>query len=106
MIVVKLASQDDPGRLRLHMLRELERRGVRVFSPADVIEKVMDRYALNMALARAGFPLPHTVSFEVLFGLASSGLALGRSVVKPVYTSREGACSWPSPAPARRELGR
>jgi tetrahydromethanopterin:alpha-L-glutamate ligase len=89
IVVKKLAPQDSPvARLRLHMLRSLEDRGVRVFSPADVIEGAMDRYGMNQRLAGAGLPLPSTLSFEGLSGLRASVDELGDAVVKPVYTSK------------------
>jgi ribosomal protein S6--L-glutamate ligase len=89
IIVKKLASQSDPSaRLRLHLLRALERRGVRIFSRPDVIESAMDRYWMNSLLACAGLPLPHTISFETREGLRLSAEELGDAVVKPVYTSK------------------
>jgi ribosomal protein S6--L-glutamate ligase len=89
IVVKKLAPQNDPAaRLRLHLLRDLERRGVRVFSRPDVVERVMDRYAMNMAMARSGLPLPRTFSLETHGGLTAALSILGKAVVKPVYTSK------------------
>jgi ribosomal protein S6--L-glutamate ligase len=89
IIVKKLAPQDSPvARLRLHMLRALEQRGVRIFSPADVIEGAMDRYGMNARLAAADLPLPETIAFEGADGLRCAIEALGDAVVKPVYTSK------------------
>ncbi len=89
IVVKKLAPQEDPSaRLRLHMLRDLERAGVRMFSPPAVIERVMDRYAMNMALVEAGLPLPRTYSIEGAAALNAAVSALGKAVVKPVYTSK------------------
>jgi ribosomal protein S6--L-glutamate ligase len=89
IVVKKLAPQDSAAaRLRLHMLRTLERQGVRVFSPPDVVEEAMDRYWMNSRLAAAGLPLPHTISFETREGLKSAVTQLGDVVVKPVYTSK------------------
>jgi tetrahydromethanopterin:alpha-L-glutamate ligase len=89
IVVKKLAPQDSSvARLRLHMLRSLEEQGVRVFSPADVIEAAMDRYGMNRRLAAAGLSLPATISFEGLSSLRACVDELGDAVVKPVYTSK------------------
>ncbi|HEY7268503.1 MAG TPA: ATP-grasp family protein [Dehalococcoidia bacterium] len=89
LVVKKLAAQDDPtARLRLHLLRALERGGVRVFSTPAVIDRVMDRYSMNMRLLEAGLPLPVTYSVESANALEAACVALGRAVVKPVYTSK------------------
>jgi ribosomal protein S6--L-glutamate ligase len=89
IVVKKLASQEDPAaRLRLHLLRELEAAGVRIFSAANVIERVMDRYWMNMTMVSAGLPLPPTFSLEVPSGLMEAVNTLGTAVVKPIYTSK------------------
>jgi ribosomal protein S6--L-glutamate ligase len=89
IVVKKLASQSDPAaRLRLHMLRELESRGVRVFSPPSVIELVMDRYWMTMTLAGAGLPIPNTSSFESERAMLEAVRETPSAVIKPVYTSK------------------
>jgi tetrahydromethanopterin:alpha-L-glutamate ligase len=89
IIIKKLAPQDSPvARLRLHMMRSLEDQGVRIFSPAAVIERAMDRYGMNRELASAGLPLPDTIAFESMEGLRTAVERLGDAVVKPVYTSK------------------
>jgi ribosomal protein S6--L-glutamate ligase len=89
IIIKKLAPQDSAvARLRLHMMRSLEAQGVRIFSPAGVIERAMDRYGMNRELAAAGLPLPQTIAFETAEGLRQAIETLGEAVVKPVYTSK------------------
>jgi ribosomal protein S6--L-glutamate ligase len=89
VIIKKLAPQDSAvARLRLHMMRSLESQGVRVFSPAGVIERAMDRYGMNRELAADGLPLPQTIAFESMDGLRLAIDTLGDAVVKPVYTSK------------------
>jgi ribosomal protein S6--L-glutamate ligase len=89
VIIKKLAPQDSAvARLRLHMLRSLESQGLRIFSPADVIERAMDRYGMNRELAAASLPLPHTIAFETADELRRAVDTLGDAVVKPVYTSK------------------
>jgi len=89
IVVKKLASQDDPaGRLRLHMLRQLESGGVRVYNRPDAIDLVSDRYRMTMTLIEAGLPVPETFSFETETGLMEALRALKSGVVKPNYTSK------------------
>jgi ribosomal protein S6--L-glutamate ligase len=89
IVVKKLADQSSPwGRLRLHPLRVLEKRGVRIFSPPDVIDVAMDRYRMTVELAAAGLPVPITVSAETDAGVRDVAARMGESVVKPVYTSK------------------
>ncbi len=87
--VKKLGSQASAwSRLRLHPLRALESRGVRIFSPSEVIDRAMDRYRMTMILAGAGLPVPATVAAENGGALRAAVGVIGDSVVKPVYTSK------------------
>jgi ribosomal protein S6--L-glutamate ligase len=89
LAVKKLGDQSRAAsRLRLHALRALERQGVRVFSPADVIDVAMDRYRMTMQLAEAGLPVPATIAAATEGGLLDAVTRLGDCVVKPVYTSK------------------
>ena len=87
--VKKLGEQSSPAlRLRLHPLRALEARGVRVFSPPEMIDRAMDRMRMTMILASAGLPLPRTFGVWSDAGVDVAVAALGDTVVKPVYTSK------------------
>jgi ribosomal protein S6--L-glutamate ligase len=89
IVVKKLGDQSSPwARLRLHALRVLEGRGVRVFSRADVIDRVMDRYRMTVDLAAEGLPIPETIVTESESRVRAATARLGDSVVKPVYTSK------------------
>jgi ribosomal protein S6--L-glutamate ligase len=89
IVVKKLGNQSDAwGRLRLHPLRVLSARGVRIFSRPDVIDVAMDRYRMTVELASGGLPVPTTVSAETEAGMRAAFTELGESVVKPVYTSK------------------
>ena len=89
LAVKKLGDQSNAAsRLRLHALRALERAGVRVFSPADVIDVAMDRYRMTMRLAEAGLPIPMTVAAASEAGLHEAAKRLGDCIIKPVYTSK------------------
>src|SRR5690242_12822085 len=62
LVVKKLGrSGEAAAPSRVQLLQQLEFRGVRVFSPADGIREVNDRYQMTQRLAQAGLPLPRTV---------------------------------------------
>ncbi len=87
--VKKLGDQSNASaRLRLHALRALEARGVRVFSPADTIDLAMDRYRMTMILAAAGLPVPETIAAEYGPALQAALTRVSDAVVKPIYTSK------------------
>lgn len=89
VVVKKLTDQLDAGaRLRLHLLRQLESQGVRIYSRPAVIEQVMDRYRMSMRLSEAGLPVPPTYSYETSADLQEAVHQLGSAVVKPIYTSK------------------
>jgi ribosomal protein S6--L-glutamate ligase len=89
IVVKKLGDQSAAwARLRLHAFRALEARGVRVFSPSDVIDVAMDRYRMMMVLAGAGVPIPETIAAESRDGLCAAVRRLGDCIIKPVYTSK------------------
>lgn len=89
VVVKKLGDQSSASaRLRLHPLRALESRGVRVFSSADTIDLAMDRYRMTMILAAAGLPVPETFGAEPGLALEAALLRVDDAVVKPIYTSK------------------
>jgi ribosomal protein S6--L-glutamate ligase len=89
IVVKKLGAQQDPGlRLRLHMLRALERKGVRIFSRPSVIDAVMDRYHMTMRLVEGGVPIPPTMSCESEATMSAAVQRMGSALLKPVYTSK------------------
>jgi ribosomal protein S6--L-glutamate ligase len=89
IVVKKIGSQADPAsRLRLHALRELERQGVRIFSRPSIIDAVMDRYRMSMALIEAHLPTPRTFGVESESCLHEAVTQLGDAVYKPAYTSK------------------
>jgi tetrahydromethanopterin:alpha-L-glutamate ligase len=89
LVVKKLGRSGEaaaPSRVKL--LQQLEFRGVRVFSPADGIREVNDRYQMTQRLAQAGLPLPRTVVTESVEVATEVVEDWGRVVVKPLYTSK------------------
>jgi ribosomal protein S6--L-glutamate ligase len=89
VVVKKLGPESNQAsRLQLHLLRQLERAGVRIYSRPGAIDVAMDRYRMSMELLAAGLPMPATYSFESEAGLIEAAGRLGEAVVKPVYTSK------------------
>ena len=89
LVVKKLGhSGEAAAASRVQLLQQLEVRGVRMFSPADGIREVNDRYQMTQRLAQAGFPLPRTIVTEAVETASDIVQDWGRVVVKPLYTSK------------------
>jgi ribosomal protein S6--L-glutamate ligase len=89
IVVKKLSSHvNAAARLRLHMLHALEGAGVRIYSAPAVIDMVMDRYAMTLALAGLGLPIPRTLSFESERGMLRALREVPSAVMKPIFTSK------------------
>ncbi len=89
VVVKKLGrSGEAAAPSRVHLLQQLEFRGVRVFSPSAGIREVNDRYQMTQRLAQAGLPLPRTVVTESVEAATDVVEDWGRVVVKPLYTSK------------------
>ena len=89
LIVKKISREYSPNSIdRLEMLRVAEARGVRVFSPAVSMLRLIDRLSCTVTLANAGIPMPPTVITE------DSDLALatvqeyGSAVFKPLFSTK------------------
>ena len=89
-------------RFRVHILRHLERQGVRVFPRPDAIESTMDRYRMTLDLSQAGLPVPPTLVTEQIEHALLFLEAFGPSVFKPLFTSGgRGMAVLADPAEAR-----
>jgi len=88
-VVKKLGGTTDPlTPSRAHLLHQLEHRGVRVFSRAQAIAEVNDRYRMTQRLGQRGIPIPRTVVAESVWGADQVIRDWGRVVVKPLFTSK------------------
>jgi tetrahydromethanopterin:alpha-L-glutamate ligase len=88
-VVKKLGATADPlTPSRVHLLHQLEHRGVRVFSRARAIAEVNDRYRMTQRLGQSGIPIPHTVVAESVWAADVVIREWGRVVVKPLVTSK------------------
>jgi tetrahydromethanopterin:alpha-L-glutamate ligase len=89
VVVKKLGATTDPLMpTRVHLLHQLEHRGVRVFSRARAIADVNDRYRMTQRLGQSGVPIPRTVVTESVWTADLVIREWGRVVVKPLFTSK------------------
>jgi ribosomal protein S6--L-glutamate ligase len=73
---------------RMDALAELEAAGVPVINPARAIECAVDKYLTTARLARAGLPVPQTVTCQTVADALQAFEELGRDVVlKPLFGS-------------------
>lgn len=89
VMVKKISAQYSPHSLdRLEMLRLLEGRGVRVFSPVRSMLGLIDRLSCTMTLRNAGIPMPPTrVTESVELALATLR-EYGSAVFKPLFSTK------------------
>lgn len=89
LVLKKISETYTPHALdRLEMLRVAEARGVRVFSPAENVIRLMDRLACTVTLANANISMPSTVITEDL-GAARAALdRFGSAVFKPLFSTK------------------
>lgn len=73
---------------RLEMLRVAEARGVRVFSPAERVIRLMDRLACTVTLANAGIPMPPTTITEDVVAAREALDRYGSAVFKPLFSTK------------------
>ena len=89
LIVKKITPVYTPDALdRLELLRVVEGAGVRVFSPALSMLRLVDRLACTVSLRLAGIPMPPTVVTEHPSEALEAVRRFGRAVFKPLYTSK------------------
>jgi len=94
LIVKKISAEYSPATLdRLEMLRVAEAAGVRVFSRAINILRLIDRLSCTVTLSNAGIPMPETQVTENEDAAAAAVEAFGSAVFKPLYSTKaRGMC--------------
>jgi len=89
LVVKKIGSQYGPELLdRLELLRLVEARGVRIFSPPEAILRMIDRVSCTATLAVHGFPMPPTILTEDLEAARRAIEEFGQAVLKPLYSTK------------------
>jgi tetrahydromethanopterin:alpha-L-glutamate ligase len=89
VIVKKISREYSPNSIdRLELLRVAEARGVRVFSPALSMLRLIDRLSCTTTMANAGIPMPPTLITEDT-GQAEAALQqYGSAVFKPLFSTK------------------
>lgn len=94
LIVKKISASYSPNTLdRLELLRVAEQAGVRVFSPAVNILRLIDRLSCTVTMHSAGIPMPPTRITEDLDAARAAVRDFGSAVFKPLYSTKaRGMC--------------
>ncbi|ANT62470.1 glutathione synthase [Salipiger sp. CCB-MM3] len=89
LILKKVAETYSPDALdRLEMLRVAEARGVRIFSSAERVLRLMDRLACTVTLSNAGVPMPPTTITEDPAAARDALERYGAAVFKPLFSTK------------------
>ncbi|GAB6051449.1 hypothetical protein JCM17960_02690 [Magnetospira thiophila] len=94
IMIKKISATYSPATLdRLEMLRVAEAAGVRLFSPARSILRLIDRLSCTVTLRNADIPMPETRVTENRDAAIATVAAFGCAVFKPLYSTKaRGMC--------------
>jgi len=89
LLVKKISAVYSPTTLdRLELLRVAEQAGVRVFSPALSMLRLIDRLSCTVTLRNAGIPMPDTRVTEDITVAIQTVRDFGSAVFKPLYSTK------------------
>jgi ribosomal protein S6--L-glutamate ligase len=89
LVIKKITREYSPNTLdRLELLRIAEAKGVRVFSGAEKILRLIDRLSCTVSLVNAGIPMPETVVTEDVDKAIETVNLFGEAVFKPLYSTK------------------
>ncbi len=89
LIVKKISAVYSPNTLdRLEILRVAEHAGVRVFSGAENMLRLIDRLSCTVTLRGAGIPMPDTLVTEDVDGALGAVRRFGQAVFKPLFSTK------------------
>lgn len=89
LIVKKISEQYSPATLdRLELLRVAEAKGVRVFSSATSMLRLLDRLSCTVTLRNHGIPMPDTVVTENIDAAVAAVRQFGEAVLKPLFSTK------------------
>ena len=102
LIIKKISSVYNPNTLdRLELLRVAEAAGVKVFSKAVNILRLIDRLSCTITLRNGGIPMPETRVTESVDAAMRAVQAFGSAVFKPLYSTKaRGMCIIDADQPA------
>ncbi len=89
LIVKKISAEYSPNTLdRLELLRVAEHAGVRVFSGATNMLRLIDRLSCTVTLRNAGIPMPDTRVTEDPDAAMQAVREFGSAVFKPLFSTK------------------
>ena len=89
LIIKKISAEYAPSTIdRLELLRVAESAGVRVFSSAEKILRLIDRLSCTVTLANANIPMPPTVITEDIDHAMETVRQYGSAVFKPLFSTK------------------
>ena len=89
IIVKKISREYSPNSIdRLELLRVAEAKGVRVFSPALSMLRLIDRLSCTTTMANAGIPMPPTSITEDIGQAQAAVQQYGSAVFKPLFSTK------------------
>lgn len=94
LIVKKISAKYSPNTLdRLELLRIAEAQGVKVFSGAEQMVRLVDRLSCTVTLQNGGIPMPETCVTEDIKAALAAVERFGEAVFKPLYSTKaQGMC--------------
>ena len=94
LMVKKISAEYSPNTLdRLELLRIAENAGVRVFSGAENMLRLVDRLSCTITLRNAGIPMPETCVTEDIDNAMKAVKTFGSAVFKPLFSTKaRGMC--------------
>jgi len=89
LIVKKISREYSPNSIdRLELLRVAEAQGVRVFSPALSMLRLIDRLSCTTTMANAGIPMPPTLITEDTARAEAAVQHYRSAVFKPLFSTK------------------
>ncbi|WP_027852639.1 GAK system ATP-grasp enzyme [Marinobacterium litorale] len=89
LIVKKISGEYSPTTMdRLELLRFAEAKGVRVFSSADRMLKLIDRASCTLTLANQDIPMPPTLLTEDIDAALSAIQRYQEAILKPLFSTK------------------
>ncbi|HEY7772769.1 MAG TPA: GAK system ATP-grasp enzyme [Marinagarivorans sp.] len=94
LIVKKISADYSPNTLnRLELLRIAEAKGVKVFSRADNMLRLINRLSCTVTLQNANIPMPETLITEDIQQAVDAVKGMGSAVFKPLFSTKaRGMC--------------
>ena len=103
LIIKKVGARYSPDLMdRLEMLRFLNDRGLKMFSPPARIMGLLDRLSCTVTLRLGGIPMPPTTITESVETALAAVADYGEAVFKPLYTSKARGMKVIRPGPSAR----